>query len=460
MSVYVTLFNYNKKKNSTAKPDIENGFTYECRIHSPCSLTSPEIILGFENKEAAPTYNYCYIDTFKRYYFIDDWTFSEGFWIASCSIDALASWWDELKQSTQYVIRSASEANGYLIDLLYPATTQVTLQTSKIDGFEYKKTLSEGRYVIGVMGEESNTMGAITYYAMTSAQFAELGKFLYDDSLFFPNIEDTLEKLKLQTTCNPMQYVSSAMWFPFDDISHVSVSSINFGWWTLPVKCSIAAPTITKTGSFALGTHPLTSERGIYLNANPYTKYTLFFPPFGEIQLDPNTLVGKTSLYFKLIVDIISGAGTLILYTDSSMNTVILQTQSKLGVNVAIGQVYQDLVGAYTNAVSGFSSALNMSAIGAAHGINNAVNSAMPKGNILNSNGSISSFLSDIKLVTEFIYVADDDNEHRGRPLCAPRILKDMTGYTLCSDVEIELESTDMERTKLKNIMEGGFYIE
>ena len=113
----IKLYKFNKKVNSTATP-LDNGRNFNCNIKTPSSLISPVIELEY-NPDNIPKYNYAYIEAFERYYFINNIVFDRGLWILSLGVDLLASYKDDIINSRQYVIRSSSNKNEYLIDTFY-----------------------------------------------------------------------------------------------------------------------------------------------------------------------------------------------------------------------------------------------------------------------------------------------------------------------------------------------------
>jgi hypothetical protein len=75
MKVY--FFHYEKKLNSTKRPDLQSDFyfQYEVNWKRPTSITSPTIEVAVETiSEWDLDYNYVYIPSFKRFYFIQNLT--------------------------------------------------------------------------------------------------------------------------------------------------------------------------------------------------------------------------------------------------------------------------------------------------------------------------------------------------------------------------------------------------
>ena len=129
----ITLYTFYKRENSTKRPD---GSVTQ-KIHNavfkmPTSLQRPEITFDFGLKGNPTFYNYAHIPALgNRYYFIREWTVSEGhLWTAHMEVDTLASWKVSIGNSTQYVLRSSYTSDGHISDKLYPTKQGVTLKQS------------------------------------------------------------------------------------------------------------------------------------------------------------------------------------------------------------------------------------------------------------------------------------------------------------------------------------------
>ena len=65
-----------------------------------------------------------------------------------------------------------------------------------------------------------------------------------------------------------------------------------------------------------------------------------------------------------------------------------------------------------------------------------------------------------------FIYLntieqVDIDVIRYGRPLCEIKVLNTLSGYCLCSNASIELDTaTGLEKEETESYLNGGFYIE
>ena len=114
MSFKVRLYTIEKYDRSTKQP-TGTGKEYECLANTPFSVLSPTLRLA--TGDAVSVYNYVYVPSVDRYYFVNEWTYSRGLWEAECAVDVLASWKSYIGDSTLYVLRSAAQSNGAVIDM-------------------------------------------------------------------------------------------------------------------------------------------------------------------------------------------------------------------------------------------------------------------------------------------------------------------------------------------------------
>ena len=459
MAIDVNFYTFDKKPNSTKRP-AGIGTTYKCNLIEPTSFTAPYIALAVPAKPTS--YNYAYIPEFSRYYFIQDWAYSAGLWKASLSVDVLASYRDYIGSQKQYILRSAARSDGNIVDTMYPTKNDVLIVGTNGSDMEsgesnpFKYSLTDGLYVVGIINGDSSAVGCVSYYSFTNAQFREFcAKLMGTTDWMYSGIgEISLELTKV--LFNPFQYVASCMWFPIVGIGG-SAGTVKYGWWDLGVSANKIDGSLSGGGMlFNVPKHPQV-DRGAYLNGAPFSRHYLDWPCFGRIPLDSNILKDVDKLVVDNFIDPVSGICTLRINVGG---IPIYTQQTKIGVPIQIAQMASDYFGAAGNAISAVRSALSFDVAGAFKSIGNAVNSAMPSLSTTGSNGSISAFIFEPKLVTEFYKVVDDDNEHLGRPLCQDVIPSSIPGYMLCADVEIEAPCTKAELDNIVSTMEGGFYYE
>lgn len=463
-----TFYQFAKRTNSTKRPS--GGQEFGIDLKAPCNIIDPEIKIA---SQSDPTgYNYCYLPTFSRYYWVKNWTYAGGLWAASLIVDTLASYRDQIGYSTEYVVRSSAKYNGTISDGLYPATAEVRSVTSAFQG-GFSETISGGFFVIGFIAKAANSIGAITYVVMTPGNAKKLSAKLLTDvsylSIDNAEISDSLTKVLF----NPYQYIVSCNYFPFDVAeltAHLPlVSNVDVGWWSIDIPCWILGAdnnNLTKSVSVGIPKHPQAASRGGYCNASPYTDYTIFLQPFGVIPLDASKLWGAATLSIQYTVDLFTGDSILRMFTDT--NQLVHETTAKLGVPIQLSNITFDvpsggglLQTGVAAAFGGLQAALSggsFSDVG--NGILNAAQATNADVASKGATGSTIAFDSVPYMVARFKILVDDNNDDHGRPLCQRVLISSIPGYIMVDDPDIALAATAEEIDSVKSYMKNGFFYE
>ena len=506
----IRLYKFLKRINSTKKPTAmqEPGQMFmvaECTLKDSTSVLAPKVVLIYQDTQhnlSPSVYNYAYIPNFNRYYWITDIEFDRNLVIYTLSCDVLATYWESLKESTQYVLRSASNKNGKIVDTLYPTLADFETGSMALSGWSYN-TLSNGYYVLGIINSNTNTFGAISYYVMSNAQFANLRKALMANYDYMQiNTEEVSAELQ-RAIINPFQYIVSCKWFPEKPPTLDAVTSITVGSWeftggsAFPLAASAYS---IHSQEVTLPQHPQKS-RGEWLRQSPYTRYTLSFPPFGIVELD-NSKIQTNSITVVRRIDYVSGIGVIQITTPNSMDsgvTLLYQADCNIGVDIQLSQVsvangvLSDVTNVVGSVASSAASASNFGAAGAlfaggaslitsslqtntfkgaltgafanaagqGSGIGSAIAAANSSLQTRGTNGSIASYLEIPGLFWKFSMIADADPSNLGYPLCDRKKLSDLSGFTMIQTPDVDtVAASQPEIAMLINYMVNGFFIE
>lgn len=462
------FYQFAKRTNSTKRPSGGQGFGID--LKAPCNIIDPEIKIATQSDPTG--FNYCYLPTFSRYYWVKNWTYSDGLWNASLTVDTLASYRDQIGNSTEYVTRSSAQYDGTISDGLYPASAKVQSVTTAFQG-GFAETIREGFFVIGFVAKTPNSIGAVTYVVMSPGNAKKLSSKLLTDvsylSIDNAEISDSLTKILF----NPYQYIVSCNYFPFDIAeltAHLPlVSSVDVGWWSVDVPCWILGEdnnNLTKSVSVGIPKHPQAASRGVYCNASPYTDYTIFLQPFGVIPLDASKLWGAATLSIQYTVDLFTGDSILRMFTDT--NQLVHDTTAKLGVPIQLSNITFDvpsggglLQTGIAAAFGGLQAALtggSFSDVG--NGILNAAQATNADVASKGATGSTIAFDSVPYMVARFKILVDDNNEDHGRPLCKRVQLSTIPGFIMVDDPDIALNATAAEIDSVKSYLKNGFFYE
>ena len=498
MSIPVTLLTFNKRENSTLKPStaqISGGSTLDCLLMDNTSLMNPTFKLNVGGNPVG--FNYCYVPSFERYFFINDWTYETGFWYASCTCDVLASWKTEIGAGTHYILRSASAYDGSISDDMYPA---------KMSGIEEISTpvqgnpfswLSDHSYILGIVGEAPSNdyqVGSLVYYHMDETALRYFVGWLMDNIDDWSGLDGEYSQGVMKALINPMQYIKSCIVMPVAAPPADSIhrpTSIRFGYYTCSMSgvgriamLLASSPMAYETDLITVPKHPSASTRGSYLNCQPFSEYTFHFGPFGNIPLDPMVLNRNDEIFMSLAYDLTSGICRCVLKGNDETDDILFNGSASVGVSINISQVFVDglamqqattdsvfsMANSFVSGVAGVAMGSVMSGIGglvgiaqaATTGIQDATRLSFPIVSGLSDGGSFLPYHDtwNIYLLFKYYQIVDENLTELGRPLCSPRQINTLSGYILCSGADAIIPGTHDEAQKVNNYLNSGFFYE
>lgn len=467
----VKFYVFSKRPNSTKQPTGTEALSLtSVELKEECNFINPVLKLkGLTNGTTfvPGMYNYAYIPLWLRYYFIRDWRYINGLWEVELVIDPMASFKTDIGNTSTYIERCASASDGTIIDTLYPAKTNVAITKVNVATSWYNVAPSGGSYIVGLINYATgNKVGAVSYYALTGAQFAQLMAFMFSSNIFNSSSITEMGEGLYKSLFNPFQYVVSCLWFPFTTASFGSSSEdMKVGYWPTGINGLIVSSLAQKTYATAtIPSHPQVS-RGTYLNHAPYTRMCLYIPPFGSIPIDTNFVEIGNYLYSAVLVDHITGQATIRVAISQDSNhldeyNIMTERSGMMGVPIQLAQVMSD----YVNTVGSVSNAVGSLLSGNIGGLINsamsAVESQMPKVSTSGANGSFIETLQYPVLMVEHLKLADEDNAEYGRPLCAVRTISTLSGYIKTGYVDKAFGCTEYERNTINQYMKTGFFYE
>lgn len=112
----ITFYNISCSPNTVDKtPYITGGTAFtNVKPNEPCNILSPSLVMTYSS--AVANSNYCYIDTFGRWYFVTGVTLvSATRCIVSCAVDVLHTYHANIKNCIGTVLRSESVGKPTMI---------------------------------------------------------------------------------------------------------------------------------------------------------------------------------------------------------------------------------------------------------------------------------------------------------------------------------------------------------
>ena len=477
----IKFYDFSKRPNSTKQPaaNSEAISLTNVELKDECSFVNPTIRIKDKVSGIVfvpKIYNYAYIPLWTTYYYVRDWRYINGAWEVDLVMDVMATHKTEIGNTQAYIIRSAAQYNGNIIDSFYPASVVKSVSKQALTGSIYHVSLPAGAYVVGVINNASSAhnVGAVNYYALSQAQLSSLLQYLFSSNIFNnSNITEMGEGL-YKSLFDPFQYIVSCMWFP-QDISGfgTTTENIKVGYWDTGISgvrvTNIVKNMNIKTAS-PISAHPLAATRGNYLNYAPYTTLTLFLPPFGEIPIDTtfNQYMPNTYVWVKVMIDAITGqADAYISLTDGTSTDAnadpgryMAMRSAQIGVPIQLAQITSDYITAASSAGGAIANIIGLDIAGLFENIITGVKAAMPKVATSGSNGSFIEIIEEPFLVCEYASLAAENNTEYGRPLCDNRTINTLSGYIKCGEANYPFSGTDMERKVINEYMASGFFYE
>lgn len=505
----VEFFSYSKRSNSTAFP-VSGATNLSCQLKEETNIVNPTLIINNVPSGMNPVWNYAHIQVFRRYYFINNWRWLNGVWECECIVDVLASFKTEIGNLSEYVLRSSYESNGQVVDMQYPTTAETRVNAAMLTN-RFQSAFPGGYYVLGIISNDGNSaQGAVTYYQMTPAQLAAFKAYIMSDDLLadqgltVTTITDVIPSDLLKTLYNPFQYITSCVWMPFpasDIPAQLKTSAaVGFGWWTpVDMGTTITGYRLNSNGyvktyseRVAISGHPQRHDRAesVFLDHSPFADRMLYYPPFGSIPINDDSIIGGDYIRIELTVDMILGDGVLSVYHDRPLDNqgnyndmgLIARVSAPLAVPIQLAQMSIDIdgsigaVGTLTaqggikafigNAMSGrgFLSTLwetgKATAESASAALGNVIDNPVGQLQTSGSNGSLAQYSTHPYFVQKWRIVADDDNAQKGRPLCKVKTLSSIPGFIMVDTPDVSIACLDNERQQIVSFLSSGFFYE
>ena len=474
------LYKLAKRRNSTLKPDTELNEYVETEVvlKDATSILHPDISVASD----LSAYNYLHLPDLNRYYFIIEWTYDRGRWIASCDVDVLASYYTAVYTYSGYVLRSASAPSGLIPDELAPRYQDVALSTVSIAS-PWIANLNAGVFVVGIINNDAGAYGAVSYYVLTAPQIQALKNQMMNTAIIQPDstFEDVvgISKDLFQAMWNPIKYITSCMFFPIAGFGGgTEKPSLPLGWWTSSVTGIQILPTPygNKVENIQIPKHPQSADsKYTYLKGSNYSRYVLHFPPFQDIILDADLLFNVTSIDIQLLIDPATGAGSLKI-TPHESNYVIAYTEAQIGVPMALAEISTDIsniksggIGLLGQAAGALAKSSALSFLGDLQktgeqllsGIGEIATAGSAKMLSTGSNGSLAAYFNCYpQLQAIFTRVKPVDGSLIGYPTCETKVLAQLTGYAMLyrPSINIPPPGTVTEAEMINTLLASGIY--
>lgn len=460
---------FNKRQNSTKRPDLTKGTEIEVYIKDDCSLENPVFVVSDNLK----TWSYCYAPSLGRYYFItdivtiDSWQFE-----VHCTLDAAATYRDSIFAYTAFVERAASSYDVLINDNALSSTQDyVSISQNSISiGFQ------DEMYIVPVSGITG--MQLVVFPDLASANiFNNSGQYsasISGHTLTVADILDDADAIKAvfkqvgYSFMNPTDYMGQMLAFPFTDNNYQS-RPLSLGMWNSGTNAYMMLP--TGWGRQATLNFPASPYSDFRKANSQFTTYWVYLPGLGNLQI-PSLDAAENDLTCTLIVDYFTGCGQYIIKHsgggivgtyNTQIGSVVPYGKSD-GLNfgnvitTAIGGAQNVAGGAAGGAAGAASMGLGLERL-AVDTIRTAFDSNV---SVFGGAGSLSIIKSNPNIIctTKAVGSKEFPTAEYGRPLCRNVTLGSLSGFVKCGNASVPLVALDHVRSEINNMLNSGIYIE
>ena len=445
----IVFYKFTKKENSTARPQ-DKGYSISGILNEDTSIISPSLSIKFGVEITG--YNYAYIPDFKRFYKVVSWGYALGLWRCNLYVDVLASFKPEIAAMNNYILRSASESNGNIIDGLYPTTPQTGILESSAESI-----FGVDDFIVHYVGKEGMKATLISNSGLVA-----LCQSLWNTWNNIDGMNDAFAAI-----ADPFQYVNGIQknYGPLGFWDSKTSSNIVLG----TVDTGVSGHDVTgiegeATIELSVPKHPQSGERP-YLKASPYSVYSARLPGIGWVTVPSEALYNANAVAVKYVGEASSGnlradicVGESVIASGTGKITTdwgIAGGSSSPGIGGLVGKAAAG-AGALLGGIMGEFTKF----IGAGAGIVDAVGSATA---IVQQNGGMSGCVGmkePLILQLKYQVAVTDNIEDHGRPLMAFRDIGALSGFVQCEGAHFEGVCTQTEQTMIDDALNGGFFYE
>lgn len=456
---------FSKRKNSTKQPT--SGTDVTVRLKEDCSIINPV----FESATMPATANYIYVSEWGRYYFVTNVTYiSNTTKSFSCEVDVLASFKSQIGST---VARIAFSSTGWDKDL---ADTRAAVKTTKLKYMRSKSTVltSAGCYILTVFNTyPTGTNGLGMSYALEEGEMAKVKSWLGTGTVM-QDIQNFFQG-------DPLESIFGCIWVPFPYSSVPAAASVSTLWIGNQQSGSINCKILSGTGIYSA---PQISDLDIpyryndFRDTEPYTSLQIYLPGVGYTNINIGDWLD--TVYLKVDYTMEYGTGDLTYYLKDFNNYLIQTVSCNVASLCPLGQITGNGGGIVTGvggvvggvgsmAIGLVSGAAPMAIGGAAAALTGAANIALNankraaslKGS---SGGRTSTEIRDVILTGFYMDVEDVDAvsyiAQKGRPVAVTHAISNHSGYVQCDDASVGNIGTPLEKDRVNQYLNTGFFYE
>lgn len=461
--------------------------------------------------------NYCYIDELERYYFISDIQVVNNDLIQLyLKEDVLYTYANQIKEHTAYISRNEftntpliedrNEQLFYDKEVSYKDTVEIT--TGEAVNFAFNVSqLGTNNIIFSALSKQTDYRAGLVDSPKDLPSFNSINEFYttllsIDRPLLIPYIAGQyIAQLCIEKDSNK-SYIKNMLICPFDVTNQTDKTKSlpiylgdnnisDMGSSTDPTqKVGNVHPMKALTSDYLIVADFVVPDATSYLDYEPYCQYEVFVPFYGYVTLPINKVRGKRILlYYALdwqkgtgmaFISIITGTENRVIWNsqvDPFIHVELSTTnnyENKVAKNGVVTSTVLGSLSAGISLVAGVATANPLAIAAGAMGLGKTIASSVQtsqgiidRANVGFTDGMLSQysntkpFLRITKMKTTNTINKDNYAHLFGLPLYKSYKLKDLRGYTIISEINLDDLDTakSSELVELYSLLKGGVYL-
>ena len=463
----VKFYTFSKRRNSTKQP-TGTGTVKACKLKDNCSIHEPVLILA----DNTMSYNYAYIQTWSRYYFVADVIYLANNLVEyHLTEDVLASHKTAIGSTKAMIAYASNHYNYFIVDpriQVSTATAPQNVTINSVDGAP-ASIFNNDHYLLTVFnGSGYAAAGLCSTYYMLPMEIGQLRAWLCDTTV--------MSDLGTFFNGNPLTAISSCKWIPYG-IPAAKLSA-NVNAYIGTKNSNITTDQIIEYGRITYKYKMQWDFYSDFRRVSPYSKGLLYLPGVGNVEVNFADYIGSDYLYVKVNIEYLTGDVTY--YLMNKTNSIIATYSCNVASDIPIGWttanvsgVANSMIGVIGGVGATLFGAATGNAFAAAGGASTALASASNMALAANQKtttvtGGMSSRAVSaepaIKFVAFLPSTTNPDNVDyvatQGRPVGEVNTINTYSGYVQTIDAHVALAASDREIEEVNNLLNSGIYYE
>ena len=448
---------FSKRQNSTKQPT--GGTDVSVNLKMPTNMLAPV----FEISATYATYNYVYVASWGRYYFVEDVEYITNDIVRlHCTVDALASYKTQVGSTSALIEYTSASTNILIPDPRNKPSDAIIEQTSNLIDLAAAGFSGYGMFILGVAGGT----GGVTYYEMDAMRLNSFFNAVFDPS-FFTQLENQFYDMK---SCIVSCIVVPGLPQAETGADEIIVAGQGTNIFATKINryATIAEASYDVKFPFGDGIWAEGSENYVDFE---YSVGSMYLPFVGVVPLDISVVAHSRQIRIGAEIDWFTGdivykianasGDFLASYQGNFASTVPIVSQTYNAMGVMSG-----IIATAAGAASMAGGAVGQGAAGAVGGVAYTISQLAMHTQV---NGSISTAVGSrlgIKAIATVITRTPSEPDLRqyqatsGMPFFQVATISSVSGYVKCWNASCACTGTEQEKSKINNYLNSGFYYE